>query len=205
MDGEVDKPRRRRQFRGDCAPLHGSSRDSDGAHILRSGDLLTVDILGHAPEVDIEGKNLGLKGRHRPLARHIPRQRCRCQNIEVVDGERKAHGTLVVRHPWRETMSLARRAVQRYKQKPTSHVESWYGFHTAFDAARIMPEPGIDSVLNKRFGMIVGKVFDLETGEPMEWKWRIQNVSSTIGMLADRYLVYGNTADLDLGNVLPII
>jgi len=167
------------------------------------GDLLTVDILGHAPEVDIEGKNLGLKKVGTDRWRGTYRANdAGVKNIEVVDGERKAHGTLVVRHPWRETMSLARRAVQRYKQKPTSHVESWYGFHTAFDAARIMPEPGIDSVLNKRFGMIVGKVFDLETGEPKEWKWRIQNVSSTIGMLADRYLVYGNTADLDLGERL---
>ena len=47
--------------------------------------------------------------------------------------------------------------------------------------------------------MVVEKVFDLDTGEPHEWKWRIQNVSSTLGMLADRYLAYGNISDLILG------
>ena len=96
-------------------------------------------------------------------------------------------------------MQLARNAAHHYKQKPTSHVESWYGFHTAFDAARLMPEPGIDSVLNKRFDLILDKVFDKNSGKPYKFHWRIQNVSSTIGMLADRYLAFGNPADLDLG------
>ncbi|MCX4285204.1 hypothetical protein [Duncaniella dubosii] len=121
------------------------------------------------------------------------------KNIGLTDGSRQAHGTLAVRHPWSRTMNLARNAVARYKQKPTSHVESWYGFHTAFDAARIMPEPGIDSVLNDRFDMIIDKIFDRKTGSPYKYHWRIQNVSSTIGMLADRYLAFGNPADLDLG------
>lgn len=81
-------------------------------------------------------------------------------------------------------------------------MESWYGFHTAFEAARIMPDPAIDSVLNSRFDLIIDKVFDRSTGRPYKYEYRIQNVSSTIGMLADRYMAYGNEADLDLGERL---
>ncbi|MFR0764177.1 MAG: hypothetical protein ACLSHL_09475 [Alistipes communis] len=65
-----------------------------------------------------------------------------------------------------------------------------------------MPDPAIDSVLNSRFDLIIDKVFDRSTGRPYKYEYRIQNVSSTIGMLADRYMAYGNEADLDLGERL---
>lgn len=164
------------------------------------GEAFEIDIYGFSPEMTIAGKRLGLQKIGASLWRGTYRAtEPGIKNIRVRDGERSAHGTLSVRHPWRETMDLARKAVLRYKQKPTSHVESWYGFHTAFDAARIMPDPAIDSLLNNRFDLILDKVFDLNTGHPYRYHWRIQNVSSTIGMLADRYLAFGNTSDLDLG------
>lgn len=164
------------------------------------GDSIEIKVWGKSPRLTVEGKGLALQKIDTALWRGVYRAtEPGIKNIGLTDGCRQAHGTLTVRHPWSLTMKLARNAVARYKQKPTSHVESWYGFHTAFDAARIMPEPGIDSVLNDRFDMIIDKIFDRKTGSPYKYHWRIQNVSSTIGMLADRYLAFGNQADLDLG------
>lgn len=164
------------------------------------GDTIEIMVWGSAPKMTIEGRKLGLSNIDTSLWRGIYHAtEPGIKNLLVTDGCRQAHGCLAVRHPWRTTMQLARNAADRYKQKPTSHVESWYGFHTAFDAARLMPEPGIDSVLNKRFDLILDKVFDKNSGKPYKFHWRIQNVSSTIGMLADRYLAFGNPADLDLG------
>lgn len=164
------------------------------------GDSLDIMVWGSAPVMTINGKKLGLKKADTSLWRGTFRAaEPGIKNIVVTDGARQAHGTVAVRHPWRQTMQLARDAVSRYKQKPTSHVESWYGFHTAFDAARILPDPAQDSLLNRRFNLILDKVFDRQTGQPYQWQWRIQNVSSTIGMLADRYLAFGDSADLDLG------
>lgn len=166
-----------------------------------TGDSLVIDIWGTAPEIAVNGNKIWLnktdtdgmwRGVYRAADPGI-------KVVQVRDGGRSASGTINVRYPWRSTMELARRAADRYKQKPTSHVESWYGFHTAFDAARIMPEPATDSVLDVRFDMIIDKVFDRKTGEPYKYRSRIQNVSSTIGMLADRYMAYGRKADLDLG------
>lgn len=164
------------------------------------GDSIEIKVWGRAPRLTVEETEIGLQkvdtvlwhGFYHAAGPGI-------KNIVLTDGYRQAQGTLAVRHPWSLTMKLARNAVARYKQKPTSHVESWYGFHTAFDAARIMPEPGIDSVLNARFDMIIDKIFDRKNGSPYKYHWRIQNVSSTIGMLADRYLAFGNPEDLDLG------
>lgn len=164
------------------------------------GDSLEIKVWGSAPRMTVDGNVIGLQKVDDSLWRGIYRAtEPGIKTISVCDGVRQAHGTVVVRHPWNTTMRLAREAVVRYRQKPTSHVESWYGFHTAFDAARIMPEPGIDSVINRRFDMVVDKIFDCEKGAPYKFHWRIQNVSSTIGMLADRYLAFGNPADLDLG------
>ena len=164
------------------------------------GDSIEIKVWGKAPRLTVEEKVIGLQKVDADLWRGVYRStEPGIKNVGLTDGSRQAHGTLAVRHPWNATMRLARDAVARYKQKPTSHVESWYGFHTAFDAARVMPDPGIDSVLNDRFDMIIDKIFDREKGTPYKYHWRIQNVSSTIGMLADRYLAFGNPADLDLG------
>lgn len=164
------------------------------------GDSLEIKVWGSAPRMKVDGNVMDLQKVDDSLWRGIYRATAPgVKDINVCDGVRQAHGTVAVRHPWNTTMRLAREAVERYRQKPTSHVESWYGFHTAFDAARIMPEPGIDSVINRRFDMVVDKIFDREKGAPYKFHWRIQNVSSTIGMLADRYLAFGNPADLDLG------
>ena len=117
-------------------------------------------------------------------------------NIAVTDGGMTAHGCINVHYPWRNTMELAREAALRYKQKATSHVESWYGFHSAFLAARYFPCDSIDRKLNERFDLIFGNLFDA-SGVPLKYKWRIQNTASTIGILVDRYEAFGNIADLN--------
>lgn len=166
-------------------------------------DKLTVDVWGSAPEMKIEGEKIMLQRIAPDRWRGIySASEPGFKNVEVTDGFRRAGAKIAVRIPWRETMRLARLAADRYRQKPTSHVESWYGFHTAFKTARFLPDRTIDSVLNRRFDMIVDKIFNRETGRPYKYEYRIQNVSSTIGMLADRYVAYGNQADLELGEKL---
>lgn len=177
-----------------------------GAPVLRMeatscapGDSFAIEVWGKAPEITIEGNKISLQKAGADLWRSVYRATGPgIKPVEVRDGSRSAHGTVNVRHPWRSTIELARRAADRYKQKPTSHVESWYGFHTAFDAARVMPSLAIDSILDARFDMIVDKVFDRATGRPYKYQNRIQNVSSTVGILADRYMAYGRMADLEL-------
>ena len=163
------------------------------------GDSLEFKVWAKKPELMINGNKIGLQQLDTCLWRGVYRAtEPGIRRVEVTDGARSAAGTIAVRHPWRETMRLARLAADRYKQKPTSHVESWYGFHSAFEAARLMPDTAVDSVLDRRFDMIVDKVFDRTTGKPYKYAGRIQNVSSTVGILADRYGAYGRTADLEL-------
>ena len=163
------------------------------------GDIIGIDIYGYDPTLSVEGNRIGLRktgdnlwhGEYRATAPGL-------KGIEVSDGRCSAAGHIAVRRPWLVTMDAARRSVVRYKQKATSHVESWYGFHTAFDMAALLPDTTLDSALDARFDMIIDKVFDRNTGRPYKYDFRIQNVSSTIGMLADRFAAFGRGEDLDL-------
>lgn len=160
------------------------------------GNEITFEVYGTAPVVTVDNRSVPLE---RANGCHLARFSSATPgifNITVTDGGRTAHGCINVHHPWRRTMELAREAALRYKQKATSHVESWYGFHTAFLAARYFPCDSIDTELNRRFDIVFSNLYDSD-GRPLEYEWRIQNTASTIGMLADRYEAYGNKEDLD--------
>jgi hypothetical protein len=118
-------------------------------------------------------------------------------DVAVTAGDYQSSAVILVNDPWAEVIKDARQAALDNHQKPSSHVESWYGFHSAFLAARHFPDNEIDTQLDDRFGLIYNKVFDAENAVPRLYEDRIQNTSSTIGMLVDRYEAFGRTEDLE--------
>lgn len=119
-------------------------------------------------------------------------------SILLTDGDKITHGHLNVRFPWGKVLKTARAAALRYHQKATSHVESWYGYHSAFLAARHFPDLSVDTILNDRFDSLLNNLFDKSSGKPIKYEWRIQNAASTVGMLADRYEAFHNINDLEM-------
>ena len=161
------------------------------------GTAFTFDVYGINPAVTVDGISVALSSiGSRLWQANFKAAKPGLYNIVVTDGDKTAHGCINVHYPWRNTMELAREAALRYKQKATSHVESWYGFHSAFLAARYFPCDSTDRKLNERFDMIFGNLYDAN-GKPLKYEWRIQNTASTIGMLVDRYEAFGNISDLD--------
>ena len=118
-------------------------------------------------------------------------------DVTVTAGDYQSSAVILVNDSWAEVIKDARQAALDNHQKPSSHVESWYGFHSAFLAARHFPDNEIDTQLNDRFGLIYNKVFDAENAVPRLYEDRIQNTSSTIGMLVDRYEAFGRIEDLE--------
>lgn len=123
-------------------------------------------------------------------------------NVEVVSGEYTSTAVIVADDSWENVMRSARQAAWDNHQKPSSHVESWYGFHTAFLCARHFPDKELDRRLDERFDLIYNKIFDAEKALPKLYESRIQNTSSTIGMLVDRYQAYGRLEDLRQASAL---
>lgn len=118
-------------------------------------------------------------------------------DVSVRAGGYESSAVIMVNGSWADIMKNARKAAFVNHQKPSSHVESWYGFHSAFLAARYFPDQELDHKLDARFDMIFNKVFDADLDMPRIYEDRIQNTSSTIGMLVDRYQAYGRIEDLE--------
>lgn len=118
-------------------------------------------------------------------------------DVAVTAGGYQSSAVILVNDSWAEVLKDARKAALDNHQKPSSHVESWYGFHSAFLAARHFPDNEIDAQLDSRFDLIYNKVFDAENAVPKLYEDRIQNTSSTIGMLVDRYEAFGRIEDLE--------
>lgn len=118
-------------------------------------------------------------------------------DVTVTAGGYQSSAVILVNDSWAEVLKDARQAALDNHQKPSSHVESWYGFHSAFLAARHFPDTEIDTQLDDRFDLIYNKVFDAENAVPRLYEDRIQNTSSTIGMLVDRYEAFARIEDLE--------
>lgn len=117
-------------------------------------------------------------------------------DVDVRSGDFVTDGKLSVHQPWEWTMCQARFAALKHKQRATSHVESWYGYHTAFIAAKYFPDASVDTVLSERFDHQMKMLYGEDCAKPLYYDWRIQNTSGTIGMYVDKYEAYGNDEDL---------
>lgn len=117
--------------------------------------------------------------------------------IRTTAGGHSSEGVISVIHPWRWYMNQARRAATVHHQKATSHAESWYGFYSAFIAAEDSADAVYDAPLAARFELLFDMLHDTVKMEPRYYASRIQNTSTTIGMLVDKYEAYGDRNDLE--------
>lgn len=158
-------------------------------------------VYGSKPRVkvtDADGKSVTLS-HHAGNGRHVyscvlPRHEL--YDVTVEDRGRTATGTIVNHKSWQWALERAREGAWKYHQKATSHIESWYGFHSSFIAARYFKKPELDAKLRKRFDYLYTLLHDTVSVEPKYHKTRIQNTSGTIGMLVDKYEAYGDIGDL---------
>lgn len=114
----------------------------------------------------------------------------------VRKGDKVAEAVVSVPRPWLATVAAARDAALRYPQKATSHIESCYGFYSAFLGARHAPAPRTDSLLDARFEMLFDLLHDTIRMEPRYFASRIQNTSGMLNQLAERFRTYGRENDL---------
>ncbi len=158
-------------------------------------------VYGSKPEVKVvgdDGKALVLAhktdGRRNAYSCVLPSQGL--YNVTVNDQGLTSTGVLVHPRSWKWVLERAREGAWKYHQKATSHIESWYGFHSSFIAAKHFKEPGLDAKLGNRFDYLYTLLHDTVRVEPKYHKSRIQNTSGTIGMLVDKYEAYGDIDDL---------
>lgn len=104
---------------------------------------------------------------------------------------------IYVRKPWSWYLDKARDGAFEFPQRATSHAESWYGFYTMYEAARLLPDAeklaATDAVLNDIYPVL----YDPQTNAPIKQINRIQNHATMIGILTDRYAATGDITALN--------
>ena len=179
-------------------PLIDLSRTS-----YTSGEEATFEIWGEQPQVEVVTDNgmllplqtARIKAGRTQVKVILPRPGL--YQVNVKSKGKIAEAVLTVHPSWEWVFRKARENVRRYHQKPTSHAESWYGFYSAFLAARYFPEEGEDGPIQDYFELLFQKLHDTVRMEPLYYKSRIQNTSTTIGMLVDKYEASKNIRDLE--------
>ena len=170
--------------------------------VYQPKETATFEVLAAAPTVEVtdsEGKlqKVAVKSK----SGHVKEVSCMLPSVglytvKVTDGDKQSQGVLSAHASWEWTMERAREGALKYHQKATSHIESWYGFHSSFIAARYFPEKQLDEALRSRFDYLFGLLHDRTKMVPLYHASRIQNTSGTIGLLVDKYEAYGDVEDL---------
>lgn len=98
-----------------------------------------------------------------------------------------AEAQFYVRQPWSWYLKQSREVVAKYPPLFSSSCETFYGYYPAFLAASHFPEGKLDKPLEERLSRTISLVIDTVTGLPQKdaLPWRIQNFSSTAGILVD--------------------
>ena len=93
-------------------------------------------------------------------------------------------------------LKAARTASLRYPQKGTSHVESWYGFFSAYKARELFPDPTADHAIDSLFNAVYPLMYDTVTNRPTQMASRIQNHALMAALQTQRYRATGKLTDL---------
>lgn len=107
-----------------------------------------------------------------------------------------------VLYNWSDYVDAARKAALKYRQKASSHTESWYGFFSAYDARLLMPDPETDQKVDELFNEVYPLMYDKETFLPTSWHNRIQNHAMMAALLAHKYHACGRIEDLVAASTL---
>jgi len=119
--------------------------------------------------------------------------------IKVIsENKKQSEASFYVRKPYSWYMQHAMQAVLDFPQKASrSHNESWYGFFTTYSGGKHFPDNTTIAAADDQFRKIFPLITDTVTYEPLGFKYRIQNVSSQIGILVDRYQLFNDKKDLE--------
>lgn len=174
----------------------------------RPFDEATFEVIADHPMItvkDDQGKKLDIKTQLSSSERtqvKVTLPRAGLYTVHVMASGKSAEAILDVHHTWQWVFEKARLATLKYHQKPTSHAESWYGFYTAFIAAKYFPDVKLDREISEYFDLLFDKLHDKQKMVPLYIPNRIQNTATTIGMLVDKYEAYGKLEDLKKASLL---
>lgn len=165
--------------------------------ILEEDETAEVRIFTETEPLTSEGKAIQVS--HDEWRVRLPGKRCGLYELKASANGRTASANWYVRKPWSFYLDAARQAAYDNPQKTGSHCESWYGFFSAFEAARRIPKPELDAKLLKRFEELLPLSFDADRGVPISIEQRIQNTAIAVSLCEDAWRMTHDEKWLDRG------
>lgn len=159
----------------------GLSMISTDKYTLEKGEIPKIDILSENPHeewtypdgsVHMECKSFEQLGKY---------------TLRVKDNDKISEISMFCRPDWSTYLKQARIEAYNKPQRATTHCESWYGFFSAFLAAKHYPDKAVDEKLEALYNEVMPLIYDRDCAEAKLIPWRIQNISSFISLLVCRY------------------
>ena len=119
------------------------------------------------------------------------------QVIAVAENGKASEANLALRRPWSWYLLEARRNAVIQEQKGGSHVESWYGFFSAYLARKHFPDRQLDQAIDAKFNEVWPIMYDPIAMKPSSTEDRIQNHACAAGLFVDRYQASGDIKDME--------
>jgi len=104
-----------------------------------------------------------------------------------IPGGKTSEACVSVRYPWSDYIKGARRAALKYRQKASSHVESWLGFISSAIAEEHFPDSDLDEQTEEMFKEVFPLMYDTVLHLPTVTENRIQNHAMAASLYVQRY------------------
>ncbi len=108
------------------------------------------------------------------------------------DNGKISEGKITIRKNWDWYLRSAAKNVLKYPPRATTHCETWYGFYTGYSCLKHFPDDDFMKKLNERFDLIFPILYDTNDLKAIKIPHRIQNTSSMIGVMVDKYQALGD-------------
>lgn len=122
------------------------------------------------------------------------------EGINYINIPGNAELSVYVRRDWFYYLYCAQKSALKCQQKPGTHCESWYGYFTMAEYAKIIKDAEYTKNLCAQFDSffkIITKGIKNKKLKAKAFPHRLQNVSAMISLLADFYELTGNKKYLD--------
>lgn len=125
------------------------------------------------------------------------------EGINFIQNENDSELTTFVRKDWFYYLDCAQKYAHKCQQKPGTHCESWYGFFTMVEYAKIVKNKQYTENLCREFDSFFSILTKGRLKKQLRKKalpHRLQNASSMISLLTDFYELSGDQKYLEYAN-----
>lgn len=164
---------------------------------IHSSEPIALSIIG--PDLKKQDKSVQKTADNRYTADFSLHQKGEYKITATTPSGKCAEARVFVRQPWSWYMKNARDFVANNQPIFSNACETFYGYYTAFLAAKYFPDPNKDKALRQRFDRTLPLIIDTVTWtpNPAALPHRIQNFSALMGMLVDLWEATGERSYLD--------